>query len=440
MKFAHYMLMMLSFFFCVTPASAQIKIDVSQGVSEPLPFVAPAFLGTTETERRIGRDLTDLITRNLANSGLFRPLNPQSFLQTITSVDTEPRFADWRVIRADVLLVGGVRLLESDKLEVKYRLWDVYTGQELFALSLETSVRNWRRLGHKISDTIYERLTGEKGYFNTRIAFIAESGPKGNRQKRLTIMDQDGANMQFLTPGRDLVLTPRFSPSKDQILYLSYENDRPQVFLYDLPTGRHMLLGDFSGMTFAPRFSPDGSKVIMSLVKNGNSDIYLFDINTKRQTRLTRHPGIDTSPSFSPDGRFVVFSSDRGGTAQLYVMNAKDGGDVRRISFGEGRYHMPVWSPRGDLIAFTKQNKGRFSIGVLKPEPRNQQERILAEDYLVESPAWSPNGLMVLYTRQGPQTRGRSEIWRVSLAGGQESKLPLQGEASDPGWSPLIRE
>jgi TolB protein len=317
---------------------------------------------------------------------------------------------------------------------VDFRLWDVFGEQQMIGLQYTTTPENWRRVAHKISDAIYKRLTGEESYFDTRIVFVAESGPKTNRIKRLAIMDQDGANPSFLTDGSYWVMTPRFSPTAQQITYMSYEGDRARVFLFNIETGRREVLGSFNGMTFAPRFSPDGQSVLMSLDTNGNSEVYRIDLRTRASERLTNSPAIDTSPSAAPDGSRIVFNSDRGGSPQLYVMNA-DGSGVTRISFGDGRYMTPVWSPRGDLIAFTKQRGGRFYIGVMRPD--GSGERLLTESFLDEGPTWSPNGRVIMFFRE-PIGQSPS-IWSVDLTGMNQRRVQTPGAASDPAWSPLLQ-
>ena len=337
-------------------------------------------------------------------------------------------------------MVGSVTFLSDGRIEVVFRLWDVLAQTQVAGIRFQTTPDNWRQIAHRVADSIYQRLSGEEGYFDTRIVYVAESGPATARVKRLAIMDQDGANHQFLTEGDYLALTPRFSPTIQEITYLSYFRNRPRVYIYNLDSGKQELLGDFEGMTFAPRFSPDGNSVVMSLERNGNSDIFLMDLRTRQVRQLTDHPDIDTAPSFSPDGKSIVFESDRGGGQQLYVMDA-DGTDVRRISFGKGRYKTPVWSPRGDLIAFTHSSRGRYSIGVMRPD--GTKERFLTESFLDEGPTWAPNGRVLMFFRQIPTDRsgrgGSFAIWSIDLTGRNERKIPTPGDASDPAWSPLIR-
>ncbi len=419
------------------PASAVLKIDITQGVVDPLPIAVSVFHATDEGGRKAARDIADVVTGNLERSGLFRPLDRRAFIQTPEAMKVQPRFADWRVIDAQALATGATTMLEDGRLRVEFRLWDVFAGQQMAGLAYFTAPSNWRRIAHLISDAIYQRLTGEAGYFDTRIVYVAETGPQTARIKRLAIMDQDGAHNRYLTDGQYLVLTPRFSPTSQEITYLSYRQGTPRVFIYNIDTGQQEVLGDFPGMTFAPRFSPDGNKVIMSFIKDDNSDIYTMDLRTRQIARLTRSSAIDTSPSYSPDGSRITFNSDRGGTQQLYVMNV-DGSNAHRISFARGRYATPVWSPRGDLIAFTKFVQGRFFIGVMRPD--GSGERLLTESFLDEGPTWAPNGRVLMFFRQRPTRRdgsgGETRLYSVDLTGHNERRVVTPTQASDPAWSP----
>ncbi len=429
------------------PAWAVLEIDITRGNVNPLPIAVPDFFGERDpaTERfgdaaLIGRDMTKVISADLGRSGLFRPVDPRAFIQSPAALQVRPRFADWRIINAQALVSGKLELQADGRLRVEFRLWDVFAEQQMTGLVYVTTTDNWRRIAHLIADSIYRRLTGEEGYFDTRVVYVAESGPQQNRTKRLAIMDQDGENHRFLTNGKNLVLTPRFSPTAQMITYLSYFSDKPRVYLFNIDTGKQEVLGDFPGMTFAPRFSPDGNKVIMSLARDGNSDVFVMDLRTRVTERLTSHPAIDTSPSYSPDGKQITFNSDRGGRQQIYVMDA-DGGNVRRISYGEGRYATPVWSPRGDLIAFTKMRGSKFHIGVMRPD--GSGERLLTESFLDEAPTWAPNGRVLMFFRQTPYNKkglgGRTRLWSIDLTGYNEREILTPIDASDPAWSPLIR-
>jgi len=428
-------ILLLVMWFGVTSSQAQLNIDITEGNLEPLPIAIPDFIATDARAAAIGAQVAEIVSADLERSGLFNPLNSSSFIETQTNIDYEPNFSDWRVIKAEALVSGRI-IRESDtRVRVEFRLWDIFGEKQLTGLRFATTPDNIRRISHKVSDAIYQALTGEGGYFDSRIVFIDEKGPKTNRKKRLTIMDQDGSDPQYLLAGSDIVLTPRFSPSSQKITFMSYENIVPQVYLLDIETGRRELLGNFPGMTFSPRFAPDGKSLILSMVQRGNSDIYVMDLESRSTSRLTSDPAIDVSASFSPDGRKIVFNSDRGGSPQLYTMNA-DGSGVKRVTFGKGRYSAPVWSPRGDLIAFTKSEGGQFSIGVIQPDGTG--ERQLTDGYLVEGPTWSPNGRVILFSKETRGKNGSSEVWSIDLTGRNLRKVNTPGKASDPAWSPLL--
>jgi len=412
-------------------AHADIVVNVNQGVTQPLPISVPAF--NAPANNTVGADLARVVTGDLQRSGLFKPLDPNSFLERNLDVNVQPRFSDWKTIGSQALVNGQVTVDADGRLKVDFRLWDVVSEQQLLGLQFTSTPENWRRVAHKISDAVYERLTGEKGYFDTRIVFVAESGSKVKRVKRLAIMDQDGANPSFLTDGSYLVMTPRFSSSSQEITYMALRDTGASLYLFNIETGRQETLGKFPGMVFAPRFSPDGTKVAFSVERNGNSDVYTMDLQSRQTQRLTTDPAIDTSPSFSPDAKQLVFNSDRGGSPQIYVMNA-DGSGVHRISFGDGRYTTPVWSPRGDFIAFTKQNGNQFHIGVMKPD--GSDERILTSSFLDEGPTWAPNGRVLMFFRE---TSGSGpHLYTVDITGQILQPAPYPGQASDPAWSPLL--
>ena len=420
------------------PARAELHLDITRGKIEPMPIAIPDFSGGANGGG-VAHEVTQVLSADLERSGLFLPLDSKAFIDKEAATRAPPRYGDWRLINAQALVTGTVETQADGRLQVEFRLWDVFAEQQLTGLRYTTTQQNWRRIAHIMADAIYKRITGEDGYFDTRVVYISETGPVDRRIKRLAIMDQDGANHRFLTDGRSLVLTPRFSPTAQEITYLSYARGVPRVYLFNIDTGQQEVLGDFPGMTFAPRFSPDGNKVIMSLAVDGNSDIYTLDLRTRQATRLTDSPAIDTSPCYSPDGTQIVFNSDRGGTQQLYIMRA-DGSDPKRISFGSGRYGTPVWSPRGDLIAFTKIDGGQFYIGVMRPD--GSGERLLTQAFLVEAPTWAPNGRVLMYFRQQPTDKqgkgGNPRLYSIDLTGYNEREVITPQDASDPAWSPLI--
>ena len=438
----------ISFFiFFSFNSHALIEVDITRGNLNPLPVaVSPLFIDSTSENKiskelgnlNIGLEISTIIENNLKKTGLFNPLNQDAFIQKPDIAHLKPRFEDWQLIKAQALITGKVEMLENN-LRVEFRLWDILAGREMLALAFTTVPNNYRRVGHIITDKVYQRLTGEQGYFDTRIIYVAEEGPKTQRIKKLAIMDQDGANTKYLTLGNELVLTPRFSPTNQMVTYLSYFRNLPRVYLLDIETGVQEVVGTFPGMTFAPRFSPDGKKIIMSFGKDGNSDIYTMNLESREVEQITDHPSIDTSPSYSPNGKLITFNSDRSGYQQIYVMRS-DGSNVKRISFGTGIYGTPVWSPRGDLIAFTKLHKGKFYIGVMRIDGKG--ERLLTENYYQEAPSWSPNGRVLIFyreTKSGDQGEGFSAtLWSIDLTGYNERKVETLTDASDPSWSSLL--
>tara|TARA_B100001123_G_scaffold40614_1_gene41764 strand:+ start:49 stop:1392 length:1344 start_codon:yes stop_codon:yes gene_type:complete len=428
-------------------AKALVEVDITRGNLDPLPIaVSPLYIepGSKDVKqgnkiiKNIGEEIAKVIEVNFRRSGLFNPLKKESFVQNPDIAHVKPRFEDWKLIKAQALVTGKVTVSE-DKLRAEFRLWDVVAAKEMVALAFSTTPDNWRRVAHIISDKIYQRLTGETGYFDTRIIYVSETGPKTQRYKKLAIMDQDGANVKYLTLGNELVLTPRFSPKNQLVTYLSYFRNLPRVYLLDIETGVQEVVGDFPGMTFAPRFSPDGKKIIMSFAKDGNSDIYTMDLKTRVVEKITDHTSIDTSPSYSPDGKYICFNSDRSGLQQIYVMRS-DGSNVKRITFGKGLYGTPNWSPRGDLIAFTKVHKGRFYIGVMRPD--GSGERLLTENFYQEAPSWSPNGRVLIFyreTKSDSEGKGFSaKLWSIDLTGYNERLIETETDGSDPSWSSLL--
>jgi TolB protein len=413
-------------------AVAALRLDITQGNIQPIPIALPDFIGGGPGDADAARGVTQVITNNLARSGLFAPIDPAAYIEKIASFEVQPRFADWRPINAQALVTGRLTRQPDGRLKAEFRLWDVFAGQHLDGKQYFTTPDHWRRIAHIISDAIYERLTGEKGYFDSRVVFVDETGPKDRRVKRLAIMDQDGANVRYLTRGEELVLTPRFSPSTQEITYMSYGRGDPRVYLLNIETLQREIVGNFPGMSFSPRFSPDGQRVIMSLQQGSNSNLFVMDLRSKATTRLTDTAAIDTAPSYSPDGKSICFESDRGGRQQIYIMGA-NGGAAQRISFGEGSYSTPVWSPRGDTIAFTKQYEGKFAIGIMRTD--GSGERILTEGFHNEGPTFSPNGRLVMFFRDAG---GGPALYTIDITGRNEQRVATPGYASDPAWSPLL--
>jgi TolB protein len=419
-------------------AQGQARLEVVPGGTQAIPIAIPDFVAGSPADGEVGAGVAQVITNNLKRSGLFAPIDQAAFIEKVVNIDAAPQFQNWKTINAQALVTGRMTKQSDGRLKAEFRLWDVAAGQQLTGQQYFTSPEYWRRIAHIISDQIYERLTGEKGYFDSRVVFVDETGAKERRIKRLALMDQDGANVRYLTRGSDLVLTPRFSPSSQEITYMEFGQGDPRVYLFNIETGQREIVGNFPGMSFAPRFSPDGQRVIMSLQQGGNANLFVMDLRSKSTTRLTDTPAIDTSPSYAPDGSRICFESDRGGKPQIYVMPAT-GGAAQRISFSKddtnGSYSTPVWSPRGDYIAFTKQGGGQFSIGIMKPD--GSGERILTSGYHNEGPTFAPNGRVLMFFRDPGGNSGPS-LFTVDISGRNEQRVPTPGFASDPAWSPLL--
>ena len=418
-------------------ASAELRIDITQGNTEPIPMAILDFNSKNSEEKKLSKNINKVIKNNLSRSGLFLMLPKKLFIDDQINFEERPSFPDWRLTTAQGLVYGKVDINKKE-LNIEFRLWDILSEKQMVAQQLTTEVSNWRRIAHVISDIIYKRITGESGYFDSRIVYISESGSKMNRKKRLAIVDQDGENHKFLTDGTFLALTPRFSPAAQEVAYLSYNKKVPRIFILDLNTGVQRVLGDFPGMTFSPRFSPDGKKLIMSLARDGNTDIYEMNLSNLEMNQLTYYEGIDTAPSYSPDGKYITFESDRSGSQKIYIMELKSK-KIKRISFGKGKYATPVWSPRGDLIAFTKLQGGEFYIGVMYTDGKG--ERVVYKSYLVEGPTWSPNGRVLAFYSQSKIRKGKisaPKIKLIDLTGVNLREMITPSDASDPAWSGLL--
>ena len=430
-----YMTALLALIGALSTAQAQpLRLQITEGVIEPMPFAVPSFVPENSAGSEYAQPLARVVAANLSNTGLFREVPRDAHIARVSSFDASVSYSDWRAINVQALITGAVEV-SGNRMTVKFRLFDVTSGQQMGqGMQFSGSTANWRRMAHKVSDAVYSRITGEDGYFDSRVVFIAESGPRADRTKRLAIMDQDGENVQILRDGRALVIAPRVSPDGTRAVYTTYETGAPRIALMDLSSGQRQLVGDIPGaMTFSPRFSPDGRSLVFSAARGGNTDLYRLDLGSGQMTQLTSSSSIATSPSFSPDGRQITFESDRSGTSQIYVMSA-NGGEAQRISFGQGRYSTPVWSPRGDLIAFTKSHAGRFHIGVMRAD--GSEERLLTASFLDEGPTWAPNGRVVKFTREA--RGGDPAIYSVDISGRNLRRVPTPGPASDPAWGPLL--
>jgi len=416
--------------------AAPLRIEITEGVVEPLPFAVPNFIAESTGAEEWGARLSQVIAEDLTGTGLFRQIGADAFISRPTSFAAPVQYADWKAINAQALIMGAVTVADNGQLTVKFRVYDVFSDQELGrGLQFQGTTEGWRRMAHKVADAVYSRITGELGYFDSRVVFVSETGPKNDRRKRLAIMDYDGANVQYLTDSSSIVLAPRFSPTGDRVLYTSYATGFPRIHVLDVGnTQSRILETQTDAMSFAPRFAPNGQTAVFSLSEGSNTDIFLMDLGSGATQRLTNTPAIETAPSYSPDGSQIVFESDRSGSQQLYIMSA-GGGEARRISFGEGRYGTPVWSPRGDLIAFTKQHQGRFHIGVMRTD--GSEERLLTASFLDEGPTWAPNGRVIMFTRETQGASGQASLYSVDVSGRNLKRVRTPGAASDPSWGPL---
>ena len=426
--------------FCAFPLLAQdqnepLQLQINEGVIEPLPIAIPEFISENREAEVNSQRITELIITDLEGTGLFRVVTQESHIGRITNINSPVQYSDWRAINVEILLTGSILANSDGTITVRFYLHDVF-GQSPIGqgVSYQGQAESWRRVAHKIADQIYNRITGESGYFDTQVAFVSEFGSKISREKRISIMDYDGANVRYLTSGNALVIAPRFAPDGRGLIYTSYETGVPAVIRHDIFSGARTRVINTTDMTFSPRFSSDGQKVILSRDLQGNIDIFQIELATGVQTRLTTSRAIDTSPSYSPEGNRIVFESDRSGSPQIYTMNLNQRNPTR-VSFGQGTYGTPVWSPMGDYIAFTKRLGNKFHIGVMRSD--GTEERLLSESFLDEGPTWAPNGRVIMFFRESPGEDGGPLLYSVDLTGRNLKRVPTPGFASDPSWSPL---
>ena len=417
--------------------NSRLQIKINQGVIEPLKFAVPTFEAENIQAKEIATKISQIVAADLASTGLFREIPSNRFIAQRKTFEEPVRFPDWRAVSVEALVTAAVKTDLSGRVTVKFRIFDIFSEVQLGqGMQLKGTTQAVRRMAHKVADQVYERIIGEGPYFDSRIVFVSESGPKDRRLKRLAIMDFDGEKMEFLTGNDNIVLAPRISSDGSKILYTSWKTGFPQIYLLDVDTGRRKRVNTpGNGVAFSPRFSPDNKRIVFSYEQRGNIDIYLMELSSLRSARLTSSPFIDTAPSFSPDGKKIVFESDRSGAQQLYTLPVS-GGTPKRISFGNGRYGTPVWSPRGDLIAFTKQSNGRFGIGVMRID--GTEERLLSASFLDEGPTWSPNGRVIMFARQTRGPSGAPSIYSVDITGRNLRQLNLRTPASDPSWGPVL--
>jgi TolB protein len=413
-----------------SPVLAQLQITVTGGNFTPMPIAIPNF---SSADAAFGAEVAQVVRNNLTNSGLFRLVDPAGYPAQVGDPNQTPDFPAWRSTGADAVIMADAN--RAGQIQSSLRLWDTTAGAQVTGKSYGTDASSWRRIAHIASDAVYTGLTGETGYFDSRVVFVAESGPRANRVRRLAIMDQDGANIRYLSDGAQQILTPRMSPDGQLIAYMVLDGPTSSgIFVVNMASGQAQSIGQFGQMSFAPRFSPDGRRLVFSVSNGAVTNIYAMDLGGSQPQQLTTGSAIDTSPSYSPDGQRLAFESDRGGRPQIYVMSAAGGG-AERISYGDGSYSTPVWSPKGDLIAFTRQSGGQFSIGIMGPD--GSGERILATSYHAEGPTWAPNGRVLMYFRD-PGGNDGSQLYSIDIWGRNERRIPTEGFASDPAWGPLL--
>jgi TolB protein len=427
----------LSAVLLATSAAAQepppVEVDiVGGGVKSAITIAVPAMPSASGADQGLGRQIAEVIASDLRSTGLFTPIGPGGIGGYTYPQASNPDYAQWRAAGAADLVSGYVETRGDGRVTLACYLHDVTAGRPLANQGFSAAPGDWRRAAHKCADLVYSRLSGEGAYLDTRVVYVAETGPKTRRMKRIAIMDSDGSNHRYLTEGKATVTMPRFSPRGDRLVYTGTLAHKPRVFVIDIASGRERLLVPGGAITFAPRFSPDGRRIVFSMARGGNTDIFVVDANGGAPRQLTSAPGADTSPSYSPDGSRIVFESDRSGTQQLYMMDAGGGGQ-RRISFGGGRYASPMWSPRGNLIAFTRI-AGSFNIGVM--DPSGGGVRILSDGWQDEGPSWAPNGQFVMFHRTA-RNSGATALYAVNINGGAPRRMPTPQDGSDPSWSPL---
>lgn len=432
------LLSLFAVFFMLGGARAELKVDIIAGASKPIPIAVQKI----EAEPNLRKDadvIRAVVENDLKTTGLFHIISHDAFPEYVTT-EQLPNFQLWTAIKTQVLVQGKLSETEAGLYKLEFYVWDIDGKEQIEAQSLVASKKSVRRLAHIMADAIYERLTGEYGYFDTQIVFIAESGPVYHRVKRMAIMDQDGHGMRYLSDENVFVMSPHFSPNMQTIVFLSFYNDDPMVWTLDLDTGQQQRLGQFGGMNFAPRFSPDGTRVALSLVKKGITHIYEYNLETKELRQLTFGNSLNTSPSYSPDGKKMAFNSDRSGNQQIYVLDLETG-DTERLTYGAGRYATPAWSPDGQFIAFTKIADDTFYIGIM--DTRGKNEKILVGGWYMEAPSWAPGSRRLVYyeTEKASDDIERiSHIRSVDITGQNIYEIPLPDNVNgvEPTWSPRL--
>jgi len=412
--------------------SETLEISITEGEVRKTNIAISEFYSSNDKTADIIKKINVVMNNNLMSSGLFQTFDKQAFMQKPNEMRFRPKFADWRPLNIEILVTGKV-ILVDDKFKIEMYVWDIIRQKQILSKRYMISGNSWRRLSHLMSDDIYTRVTGETGYFDSRILFVSEQRKNNHRIKKIAIMDLDGANIKYITNGRYIALTPRFSPDREHIAYMSYKKGIPSIYLHNIRNGQVKFLGKFKNMTYAPRFSPDGKKLIFSYAVSGRSNIWVMNIISGKFTQITNNTYIDTSPAYSPDGKNIVFTSNRNGSPQIYSMELSSG-KVKRLTIGDGSYTTPVVSPRGDLIAFTKQSNGKFYIGVMNVDGTG--ERLISNSFLDEGPSFSPNGRTLIFFRNDIEL-GKTKLMTIDITGYNLREIKTPYGASDPNWSSL---
>ena len=414
------------------------SVTIDKGVIEPVYIAICPFFGE-ESKNDV---ISMIVKSDLSSTGLFLPIKENAFLQNISSYNVDVAYQNWNAIHARYLVFGDVQYVENNKVKVRFKLYDILLQRKEVEYVLEGNIRSLRKMAHLVSNEIYKRITGSEGYFDTKVAYVSVTRQRnGKKINRLAIMDHDGAAHKFLTDGSNIVLTPRFSPDKDELIFFAYGEKVVRgrrktlvgnLYKYSFDTNTiTAVFKDSPYMNYAPRYSPDGKKLLYSMSNDsGYSSLYVMDLATKSVKRLTRGACIDTSPCYSPDMKKIVFNSDRGGSQQIYMMNV-DGSDIHRVSFGKGRYATPVWSPDGKWIAFTRMWGRKFYIGIMKPD--GSKERLLACGHLVESPAWAPNSRVLMFAHQ--DRSGTERMHSIDITGYNQREIPTPMDGITPEWA-----